>query len=135
MRAVERPDSRPDSHRRGPAAAGLFDRGLPSAGLYAGPTAWLMATQANYALVPWVCAHQIRLIPVVAVAMAALSLLGGFLSWRGYVTAAPSPQPDSTGGGRPHRFVALIGVGMALLFTAIILLHGIAGLVFHGCER
>ncbi|HEX2554273.1 MAG TPA: hypothetical protein VHL98_11260 [Microvirga sp.] len=114
---------------------GWFSRGLPSAGIYAGPTAWLLDTQANYALVPWVCAHQIQVIPAVAAAMAALSLLGGFLSWRGYVAAAPAPEPDSTGAGRPHRFVALIGVGMALLFTAIIILHGAAGVVFHGCER
>lgn len=114
---------------------GWFARGLPSAGIYAGPTAWLLDTQANYALVPWVCAHQIRLVPLVAVLMAAASLLGGFLSWRGYVTAAPTPRPDSTGAGRPHRFVALIGIGMALLFTAIIGVQGIAGLVFHGCER
>ncbi len=114
---------------------GLISRGLPSAGIYAGPTAWLIDTQANYALVPWVCAHQIQIIPVVATVMAAVSLLGGFLSWRGYVTAAPMPHADSTGAGRPHRFVALIGVGMALLFTAIIILHGIAGVVFHGCER
>ena len=112
-----------------------FVRGLPSAGIYAGPTAWLIDTQANYALVPWVCATQIQIIPVVAIAMAAVSLLGGFLSWRGYVTATPTPKPDSTGAGRPHRFVALIGVGMALLFTAVIVVHGVAGMVFHGCER
>jgi hypothetical protein len=31
--------------------------------------------------------------------------------------------------------VALMGVGMALLFTAIIALHGVAGMMFHGCER
>ncbi len=114
---------------------GLIARGLPSAGIYAGPTAWLVDTQANYALVPWVCAHQVQIIPVVALAMAAVSLLGGFLSWRGYVTAAPTPEPDSTGAGRPHRFVALIGVGMSLLFAVIIVLHGAAAFVFHGCER
>ena len=112
-----------------------FARGLPSAGIYAGPAAWLISTQANYALVPWVCASQIRIIPVVAIVMAAMSLLGGFLSWRGYAAAAPTPLPDSTGGGRPHRFVALMGIAIALLFTTIILLHGAAGLVFHGCER
>ncbi len=114
---------------------GWLTRGLPSAGIYAGPTAWLISTQANYSLVPWVCASQIHIIPVVAVAMAGVSLLGGFLSWRGYVTATPTPHPDSTGAGRPHRFVALIGVGIALLFATIIIVHGIAGMVFHGCER
>ena len=114
---------------------GWISRGLPSAGIYAGPLAWLVDTQANYALVPWTCAHHLQLVPVVATVMAVVSLLGGLLSWRAYVTAAPTPPPDSSGGGRPHRFVALIGVAMSLLFAVIIVLHGAAGLVFHGCER
>lgn len=112
-----------------------MSRGLPSAGIYAGPAAWLISTQVNYAAVPWVCAHQVPLIPVIALVMAGLSLLGGFLSWRGYAAAAPTPHPDSTGAGRPHRFVALMGIAIALLFTVVILLQGAAGLVFHGCER
>jgi hypothetical protein len=115
--------------------AGWFSRGLPSAGIYAGPAAWLVNTQFNYAAVPWVCAHQVPLIPVFALIMAVISVLGGLLSWRGYVTAAPTPLPDSTGAGRPHRFVALMGMAIAALFTAVILIHGAAGLVFHGCER
>jgi hypothetical protein len=110
-------------------------RGVPSAGVYAGPVAWLVDTQTNYALVPWVCAHQVPLVPVVALLMAVVSLFGGFLSWRGYVESAPTPLPDSSGGGRPHRFVALVGLATALLFTVVILLQGAAGLVFHGCER
>ena len=115
--------------------AGWISRGLPSAGIYAGPGAWLISTQFNYAAVPWVCAHQIPLIPIVALVMMGLSLFGGFLSWRGYAAAPVTPLPDSTGGGRPHRFVALMGIAIALLFTIVILLHGAAGLVFHGCER
>ena len=115
--------------------AGLISRGLPSAGIYAGPLAWLTSTQFNYAAVPWVCAHPMPLIPIFALAMAAISLLGGFLSWRAYVSAAPTPLPDSTGAGRPHRFLSLMGIAIALLFTIVILLHGAAGLVFHGCER
>jgi hypothetical protein len=67
--------------------------------------------------------------------MALVSLFGGFLSWRGYASAAPIPQPDSTGAGRPHRFLSLMGMAIAALFTVVILLHGTAGLVFHGCER
>ena len=115
--------------------AGLISRGLPSAGIYAGPIAWLTDTQFNYAAVPWVCAHQVPLIPVFAFAMAAVSLVGGFLSWLAYASVAPTPTPDSTGAGRPHRFLALMGIAIALLFTVVILLHGVAGLVFHGCER
>jgi hypothetical protein len=135
MDTVERQDGIPEARPQRSGVAGWFARGIPSAGLYAGPLAWLVSTQANYSLVPWMCAHQIKIVPVVAFAMAVLSLLGGFLSWRGYVTAAPASRGDSTGAGRPHRFVALMGIGMALLFTAIIVLHGVAGMVFHGCER
>jgi hypothetical protein len=115
--------------------AGWLSRGLPSAGIYAGPVAWLIDTQFNYAAVPWVCARQVPLVPIFALVMAGVSLFGGFLSWRGYATSTPTPLPDSTGAGRPHRFLALIGIAIALLFTIVILLHGIAGLVFHGCER
>ncbi len=115
--------------------AAWLSRGVPSAGIYAGPVAWLIDTQFNYAAVPWVCAHQVPLIPIFALVMAVASLFGGFLSWRGYATAAVTPQPDSTGAGRPHRFMALMGIAIAALFTVVILLHGTAGLVFHGCER
>ena len=98
----------------------------PSAGLFAGPAAWFLSTQVNYALTPWVCAHQIRIIPAVALALAALSLGGWFLSWRAYRAAGTGPA---------GRFLAAIGVAMALLFAAVILVQGAAGLVFHGCER
>ncbi len=115
--------------------ANWFSRGLPSAGIYVPPAAWLIGTQFNYAAVPWVCAHQVPLIPLFALAMAICSFCAGFLSWRGYVTATPTPLPDSTGAGRPHSFVALMGMAIAALFTVVILLQGAAGLVFHGCER
>jgi hypothetical protein len=112
-----------------------YAKGLPSAGIFAGPAAWLLNTQINYALAPWICAHQIRLVPVVALVMAAVSLAGGFLSWNAYRTSSITPETDSSGAGRPHRFVAIIGMLMAGLFTLVILVHGAAGLVFHGCER
>jgi hypothetical protein len=112
-----------------------FAKGLPSAGIFTGPVAWLVNTQVNYALAPWICAHQIRLVPVVALLMAIVSLSGGFLSWSAYRSSSITPGSDSTGAGRPHRFVAIIGIAMACLFTVVIIVHGVAGLVFHGCER
>lgn len=115
--------------------AGWLSRGLPSAGIYAGPAAWIVNTQFNYAVVPWVCIHQVPLIPIFAAVMAALSIVGGFLSWRGYTVAPAAPLADSTGAGRPHRFVALMGMAIAALFTIVILVHGAAGLFFEGCER
>jgi hypothetical protein len=115
--------------------AAHYAKGLPSAGVFAGPVAWFLSTQANYALVPWICAHQVRLVPIVALVLAAASLGGGFVSWLAFRTSSVTPEGDSTGGGRPHRFVALMGMGMAALFAVVILIHGTAGLVFHGCER
>lgn len=115
--------------------ASVLSRGLPSAGLYAGPAAWMVDTQANYALVPWICAHQAPLVPIVALVLAAVSLFGGFLSWQAWRVAPAVTEREQTGGGRPHHFLALVGTAMAVLFAAVILLHGAAGLVFHGCER
>lgn len=126
----------------------LFAKGLPSAGLFAGPTAWLVSTQANYALAPWICTHGLRLVPIVAIPLVLVSLAGGFLSWRAFRQpqegdgrTVPSPDGsrartlDAPEGGRPHRLVAAIGILMALLFALAIVLHGVAGMVFDGCER
>jgi hypothetical protein len=109
--------------------------GIPSAGLYAGPLAWLVSLQVNYALVPWICAHHVQLIHPVTVASALISIAGGLLSWRAWRSAGPEVPPDRSGGGRPHRFVALVGVLAAALFTLVILLQGAAALVLQGCER
>jgi hypothetical protein len=109
--------------------------GIPSAGIFAGPAAWLVNTQANYALVPWICAHQMPIVPAIAIVMALLSLAGGFISWRAYDRAAVTPPPDSSAAGRPHRFTAIVGIGISLLFALVILTQGAAALVLHGCER
>ena len=108
---------------------------VPSAGIFVGPTAWLTNQQLNYMLVPWICAHQIPLVPVSALVSAMVSLVGAYVSWRGYRSAGPEPVAGSAGSGHPHRFVAILGIGMAFLFAVAILVQGAAGLVFHGCER
>jgi hypothetical protein len=112
-----------------------IDHGIPSAGLFAGPVAWLLNTQINYALVPWVCAHGIQLVPFVTFGTALIGLAGGLLSWRAWQTSGPGPAIDDPSSAQPHRLTAGIGVLAAILFTAVILLQGAAGLVFQGCER
>ncbi|QFU17504.1 hypothetical protein [Microvirga thermotolerans] len=109
--------------------------GIPSAGIFIGPTAWLLNTQINYALVPWICAHKVGLVPLVACIMALVSLLGGFLSWRAFDRSSIMPRADSAGAGRPHRFTAIVGIAMAALFALVILVQGAAGVILHGCER
>jgi hypothetical protein len=108
--------------------------GLPSAGLYAGPIAWLVSLQIKYALVPWICANHVQLVHPVTLASALVSIAGGFLSWRAWRSAGPEPL-DASGGGHPHRFIAMMGIMSAALFTLVILLQGAAALVLQGCER
>jgi MFS family permease len=111
-----------------------IEKGLPSAGLYVGALSWMASTQANYALVPVACAHQgVWLVPMLSFGLAVLSILGGLLSWR--ALPAQHLHPDYHAGGKPHRFLAIIGMGSAVLFAAVILLQGVAGVVLQGCER
>ena len=112
-----------------------YRAGLPSAGLYAGPIAWLISLQAKYALVPWICANKLQLIHPVTLVSVLIGLAGAYVSWRALATASPEPAPDRSGGGRPHRFVAAVGVLTALLFTLTIALQGAAAFFFEGCER
>jgi hypothetical protein len=114
--------------------AAWIARGLPSAGIWAGPVAWLASTAANYALVPWMCAHKVRVIPALALTLVAVSLSGAYLSWRGLGSGDPV-TPEDAAGGRPHRFVAAVGVLTAVLFALVIAVQGAAGLFFSGCER
>jgi hypothetical protein len=90
---------------------------------------------AGYSLVPWICAHQIRLVPLVAGITVCLAMAGGFLSLQAYRKAAVTPDPDRSGAGRPHRFMAFVGMAIAVLFAIGILVQGAAGFMFHGCER
>jgi hypothetical protein len=115
--------------------AAHYRAGLPSAGLYAGPVAWLVSLQAKYALVPWICANKLQLIHPVTLVSVLIGLAGAYLSWRAFATSSPEPPPDRSGGGRPHRFVAAVGVLMALLFTLTIALQGAAAFFLEGCER
>jgi hypothetical protein len=108
--------------------------GWPSAGVFLAPAAWALNTQLNYAIVPWVCHYGMNIVPVVALVNAAIALIGGFLSFRAW-SARENGSSDDPRGGRPHRLVAGLGALMAVLFAAVILLQGAAGLVFQGCER
>lgn len=105
-------------------------QGWPSAGLFIGAVAWFVNQQSLYALVPWICAHPLPLLPALALAFAGVSLVGGALSWRAY--SAPHPCAEAL---RTHRFVAAVGMLAAGLFAAAIVLQGLATLIIDACAR
>lgn len=109
--------------------------GVPWAGLAAGPGAWAVNTQTNYALVPWICASKINLVPIVAVVLALLALAGAFLSWRSWQASGGSERHWSSMDGQPRNFLAGVGTLAGLLFALVILTQGAAAFVLQGCER
>jgi hypothetical protein len=114
--------------------AGYRRFAAPWAGLATGPAAWAASFQLNYILVPWECANRLYPVPWTAAAFAVIAAAGGFMSWRGW-RAAESDAERLDRNPQTERFLAGIGMMAAGLFTAIILLHAVAGLIFHGCER
>lgn len=105
---------------------------FPAAGLFAGALAWLVNTEANYALAGRLCGWGLPLVPFVSASMLMLALGGGVLSWHARRLTGPTPGAR---GGSPTRLLAGIGVIAAALFATVILIQGAAGLVFDGCER
>lgn len=109
-------------------------RGISWAGLAAGPGAWAVSTQANYALAAPQCLSGIYPVPWLAVFLALVALAGAGLSLLSWRSTAEAPQ----GGERKPRteaFLALASIGLGVLFAATILLQAYAGTVFTGCER
>jgi hypothetical protein len=105
------------------------------AGLAAGPAAWAVATQLHYAIVPWTCARGIThlLVPGLAVLFAAVAACGALVSWRARHRLPASAAGDDVV-GHPHAFLARVAAGLAILFALVILMQGVAGLLFTGCE-
>ena len=106
---------------------GYSDHFSAWAGLIAGPAAWAVSTQLNFALASWQCVNRIYPVPWIALLLALVSLAGGLISLQ-YRSRADHGETSL-------RFAALIALLASLLFMLIILLQGFAGLIFTGCER
>jgi hypothetical protein len=104
------------------------------AGLFAGPSAWAISTQTDYALAGAQCTLDTYPIPWISFLLSLVALAGAGLSYSAWVTAAAGPQALSRK-PRTENFLALVGIGMGSLFAFGILLQAYAGVVFTGCER
>ncbi len=97
-------------------------------GIASGPIAWALSTQINYALAG--TGHgSFPTVPIIAVVLAVIALGGGAASWRNWRrTSEPVVTPAT---GIPRIFLAGIGSLSAILFAAVILLQGTAGLILR----
>ena len=86
----------------------------------------------NYALLARACASGFPVVPLISGAMLMAALAGGWLSWRDWRRVSIGAKVL---GSAPIHMLAVSGVLASLLFAAVILLQGAAGLVFSGCER
>jgi hypothetical protein len=109
--------------------------GTTWAGLAAGPGAWAVNLQVNYAGVPWMCGHHLNFAAPLSLALAAVALVGAFISWRAWRSTGGSARYWSVVDGRPFNFWAGVGALSGVLFALIILMQGAAGLFLQGCER
>jgi hypothetical protein len=93
-----------------------------------------VSTQGNYALALPQCLSGVHPTPWISLLLALLALAGGGLSLLAFQRTAATP---ASGARKPRteNFYALLSMGVAVLFTLVILLQAFAGMVFTGCER
>jgi hypothetical protein len=113
----------------------LLRKGVDWAGLAAGPAAWAISTQANYAIADAMCGFRFKLVPVLGLLLVLVALGGALLSWRAWRIAGADQEVAGQEGGRPRVFLALSSTIIAVLFAAVIATQGAAGLFLSGCER
>ena len=107
--------------------------GTSWAGLLAGPLAWGISTQLNYALVEWQCERKLPVIPLAALVLALFALAGGALSWRAWQHGGASFKPEREFG--TERFVSMLGMLTAALFALVVVMQGMASLILDECTR
>jgi hypothetical protein len=110
-------------------------RWTSSAGIWIGAFAWATSTQLNYSLVSWVCASGVRLTPITAGLLALLALVGAGVSGLAFRSRPSRLETQTPQAGTPHAMLAVLGMGIGLLFALIIIMQGAAGFFLTGCEK
>lgn len=102
-------------------------------GVLAGPVAWGLHMQANYALVPWVCKNGgevfIHLVTILALL---ITLIGAFAAWRGWQAGR---EDESEGELSRTHFMGALGLLTSGLFFVVIVAQEIPSFFFLPCQR
>jgi hypothetical protein len=95
-------------------------------GIFAGPFAFAMAFETQYAIIDWICDHKTEWI-FWAITILALLIcaFGAFESWRGL---------KLSDGSRRARFMGYSGLAMNAAFAAFIIAMAIPHFYLGACE-
>jgi hypothetical protein len=103
-------------------------------GILAGPFAWAVDLMVRYALVHWSCGTQQTIVlKIISFVTLLVVIGGGVVAWRAYGQIPPGVPTD---GGRPidrARFMAIVGMLTAALFTLVVIATAIPPWVLDAC--
>ena len=118
----------PGSHEeRAPALqwVGMF---LPAAAFFA-------KLQAGYLLVPWSCTtHQAQWVHIVGVAAVVVAVAGTAAAWRTWMRAGREAPGEGSGSLPRTRLLGVMGLGMGLIFTLILIAQWISAFFIGVCQ-
>ncbi|MBV9772378.1 MAG: hypothetical protein JO040_00415 [Gemmatimonadetes bacterium] len=102
--------------------------------LLAGPVAWMLGLNADYALVRVACAKD-TLLPLHAVSLATLllALAGGGVAWREWRRAGREWPGEGPGTIPRSRFMVAMGVLASALFSLVIVAQWVSILFLNPC--
>ncbi|HEX2189627.1 MAG TPA: hypothetical protein VHG51_12045 [Longimicrobiaceae bacterium] len=100
----------------------------------AGPAAWMLGLNVQYALVRVACARQ-EVLPLHAVTLATLLLAcaGGWVAWREWRRAGGEWPGEGGGTLSRSRFMTALGLLASGLFALVILAQWVALLFLNPC--
>lgn len=100
-------------------------------GILGPPAIWIARLSASYALVPFVCqSGWTWLLNGITAAALLGSVLAGFVAYRSWRAARGG---TGSGTGARTRFMGILGMLIATLFSAVIVAEGLANLMVAPC--
>ena len=104
-------------------------------GILAGPTVWLIQFEANFALVPWACLWQGKLVLyLVSLLALAASAASGMLAWREWNILGKEVDPQGGDTLSRSRLMAFSGVTLSIFSCVLVVAQAIPELVLGACQ-